>query len=66
MRALSLAGLMALTLSACSGRQAAPIRDFGAANISTYERDVVTQRELVMPNTFGTLPPPGGRNRADP
>ncbi len=68
MRALTMAGLLALTLAACSGRQAEPIRDFGAATISQVERDVVIQKELALPPTFGTLPQPnpGGFNRADP
>ncbi|MEL6573264.1 MAG: DUF3035 domain-containing protein [Pseudomonadota bacterium] len=68
MRALSLAGLLALTLAACSGRPADPIRDFGAATISEVERDVVIQKELALPPTFGALPQPnpGGFNRADP
>ncbi len=65
MRAVTLAGLLALTLAACSG-SATPIRDFGAATISQIERDVVTQKELVLPPTFNTLPVPGGFNRADP
>lgn len=65
MRALSLAGLLALTLAACSG-SATPIRDFGAATISEVERDVVTHKELTLPSTFNTLPVPGGTNRADP
>lgn len=68
MRAISLAGLIAMTLAACSGRAPDPIRDFGTATISTYERDVVTQKELQLPPSFATLPPPipGGPNRADP
>ena len=65
MRALSLAGLLALTLAACSGK-ATPIRDFGTATITDIERDVVTQNELTLPPTFNTLPVPGGFNRADP
>lgn len=65
MRALSLAGLLALTLAACSGK-ATPIRDFGTATISEVERNVVTQNELTLPTSFNTLPIPGGVNRADP
>lgn len=68
MRGLLLAGLTALTLGACSGRAAEPIRDFGSATISSYERDVVIHKELTLPPTFNTLPQPvpGARNRADP
>lgn len=68
MRALSLAGLIALTLAACSGRGPDPIRDFGAATISQFEREVVTQNELTLPPTFNVLPQPilGAPNRADP
>lgn len=68
MRALTLAGLAALTLAACSGRAPDPIRDFGVATISDVERDVVIQKELTLPPTLGTLPQPnpGGFNRADP
>jgi len=67
MHAKTLAGLMALTLAACSG-PAEPIRDFGVATISDVERDVVIQKELVLPLSLGTLPQPnpGGFNRADP
>ena len=68
MRALTLAGLLALTLAACSGRPSDPIRDFGTASISEVERDTITQKELILPPTFSTLPAPnpGGVNRADP
>lgn len=68
MRAFVLAGLTALTLAACSGRAAEPIRDFGTATISNFERDVVIHKELTLPPTFNTLPPPtpGARNLADP
>ena len=68
MRAFLLAGLAAVTLSACSGRAAEPIRDFGSASISSYEAQVVIQKELSLPPTFNTLPQPipGAPNRADP
>lgn len=68
MRAFLLAGLAVATLSGCSGRAAEPIRDFGSASISTYEAQVVIQKELTLPPNFNTLPQPipGGPNRADP
>lgn len=68
MRVIFLAGLTALTLAACSRGVPDPIRDFGSATISEFERDVVTQKELSLPPTFSTLPQPvlGAANRADP
>ena len=68
MRVLLLAGLSAMTLSACSGRAPDPIRDFGTATINNFERDVVIQKDLTMPASFNTLPQPvlGAPNRADP
>ena len=68
MHKVMMAGLIALTCAACSGRQAAPIRDFGTATVTEVERDVVIQKELALPPTFNVLPvpTPGGVNRADP
>jgi len=68
MRVIFLAGLTALTLAACSRSAPDPIRDFGSATISQFERDVVSQKELSLPPTFGALPQPvlGTPNRADP
>jgi hypothetical protein len=44
-----------------------PIRDFGTASITPFESNLETQKELDLPTTFQTLPPPtpNGRNRAD-
>lgn len=63
-----MAGITMVMLSACSGEGPAPIRDFGAAQINSFERDVVTHQALTMPASFNTLPQPvpGARNRADP
>lgn len=67
MRALTLTCICAVTLAACSGAPAQPIRDFGAVSISAVENNLETQKELTLPPSFSTLPQPtpGGRNLAD-
>ena len=67
MRAIILASVTTLTLAACSGGQMTPIRDFGVASITATESSLKTQKELVLPATFQSLPrpTPGGTNRAD-
>jgi len=69
MRAATLtAGFTVVMLAACSGEGPAPISDFGAAEITPFERDLVTQQELKLPATFNSLPRPtlGSSNLADP
>ena len=67
MRAIILASVSTLTLAACSSGPATPIRDFGTVSVSQFENDLVTQQELIIPQTLQTLPQPtpGGSNRAD-
>jgi len=68
MRALILASLAVITLSACSGRALNPIRDFGVPTLTTAEKEVIIYKDLILPPSFNVLPQPtpGGTNRADP
>lgn len=67
MRVIILASVPLMTLAACSGAPATPIRDFGSVTITQFENDLAIADELELPPTFQTLPQPtpNGVNRAD-